>query len=131
MAADAARTVMGAPSPIYVRGYLKKHYGAEAAPHLAAYVLKLWPVWPGWMTAGVAMYAGEEGGPQVGDALVALALSVADPYQREVAARALVRSGDPGLHEKLEAAVARAPEPLRDEVRAAAEDVRGRIDAQG
>lgn len=129
MAAEGGRTVRGGPSPLYVKSYLVKHYGPAVAPLLAAYLERLWPVWPGWMTAGVAVYVGEQGGPEVSDALLPLALGTPDPFQREVAARALKLSGDPGVAAKLETAVAAAPEASRREVEEAAGEVRRHMDA--
>lgn len=126
---DAAGTVMGAPTALYVYSFLKKRHGAAAAADLAAYLNKLWPVWPAWMTAGVAMYVGEQGGPEVSDALLPLAIATSDPYQREVASRALALSGDPAVGDKLRALAAAAPEPVRTEVQAAADDVQARITA--
>lgn len=131
MARKAAHSVAGELQPAFVYGWLKKHYGPAAAPLLAGYLLKLWEVWPGWMTAGVAMYVGEQGGPEVSDALLPLALQTPDPYQREVAARALALTGDPAVPAKLEALVAEAPEDARPALHAAAEDVRRRVDAFG
>ncbi|HYH79694.1 MAG TPA: hypothetical protein VEX86_07845 [Longimicrobium sp.] len=128
---EGARTVQGGPSPLYVYSYLKKHYGSTVAAGLAAYLMKLWPAWPRWMTAGVAMYVGEMGGPEVSDALLPLALGTPDPYQREVASRALALSGDPAVAAKLEALVAAAPPADRPELHAAAEDVRRRVEAFG
>jgi len=129
MRRKALRTAAGGPSPAFVSGFLETGYGPGLAPLMAAYLYKLWTVWPGWMTAGVALYVGEQGGPEVSDALLPMALATRDPFQREVAARALALTGDPALAARLEAVVAEAPDDLRPEVLASADDIRRRIEA--